>query len=242
MKILLMADGEVGYSILEYLINHHINDLGLVLTVEENSIYKLAKYKNIETYVYQPSLNDVITDIKNIDLGFLVWWPKIIGNPLLGLPRLGFINTHPSYLPYNRGKNYNFWALKESTPFGVTLHLIDDGIDTGPIVAQKEIPYDWTDTGESLYQKAKSEMVNLFKYFYPKIRSGIFTSRSQDSKNATYHHSRELEGASQIELDKFYSGRELINLMRARTFRGHPGSWFMEDGIKYEIFIEIRRV
>ena len=107
-----MADGEVGYSILEYLINHHINDLGLVLTVEENSIYKLAKYKNIETYVYQPSLNDVITDIKNIDLGFLVWWPKIIGNPLLGLPRLGLINTHPSYLPYNRGKNYNFWALK----------------------------------------------------------------------------------------------------------------------------------
>lgn len=242
MKILLMADGDVGYSILEFLITHHINDLALVLTTEENSIYRMAKDSNIETYVYESSLDFLINKFENVDLGLLVWWPKIIRNPLLSIPKLGFINTHPSYLPYNRGKNYNFWALKDSTPFGVTLHLVDDGIDTGAIVAQKEIPYDWTDTGGTLYQKAKKEMVDLFKNTYPDIRSGSFPAKSQDSKNATYHHSKELEDASQIKLNESYTGRELINLMRARTFRGHPGSWFIEDGIKFEVFIEIRKV
>ena len=242
MKILLMADGDVGYSILEFLITHHIDDLALVLTTEENSIYGMAKDNNIQTYVYESSMNFLVDKFENIDLGFLVWWPKIIRNPLLTFPKLGFINTHPSYLPYNRGKNYNFWALKESTPFGVTLHLVDDGIDTGPIIAQKEILYNWTDTGETLYLKAKKEMVDLFKNTYPKIRSGSFPTKSQDSENASFHHSEELESASQIKLDQSYSGRELINLMRARTFRGHPGSWFIEDGIKYEVFIEIRRI
>jgi methionyl-tRNA formyltransferase len=242
MKILLMADGDVGYSILKFLIANHIHDLALVLTTEENSIYGMAKDNNIEAYVYESTMDFLVDKIENIDLGFLVWWPKIIRNPLLSLPKLGFINTHPSYLPYNRGKNYNFWALKESTPFGVTLHLVDDGIDTGAIIAQREIHYDWTDTGETLYLKAKKEMVNLFNNSYPKIRAGSFPTKSQDSENASYHHSKDLEIASQINLDESYSGRELINLMRARTFRGHPGSWFIEDGIKYEVFIEIRKV
>lgn len=242
MKILLMADGDVGYSILEFLIAHHIHDLALVLTTEENSIYKMAKDSNIETYVFKSAMDFLGDRFENIDLGFLVWWPKIIRNPLLSIPKLGFINTHPSYLPYNRGKNYNFWALKESTPFGVTLHLVDDGIDTGPIIAQKEIQYDWTDTGETLYLKAKNEMVGLFKSIYAEIRSGCFSAKSQDSENASYHHSKELEGASQIKLDESYRARDLINLMRARTFRGYPGSWFIEDGIKYEVFIEIRKV
>src|SRR5205807_7477144 len=38
------------------------------------------------------------------ELGFLAWWPEIIRDPLLTLPRRGWINFHPSYLPFNRGK------------------------------------------------------------------------------------------------------------------------------------------
>jgi methionyl-tRNA formyltransferase len=51
-----------------------------------------------------------------------------------------------------------------------------------------------------------------------------------------------LDAASLIKLDELYSGRELINLLRARTFSGHPGCWFIDNGIRYEVSIEIRRV
>ena len=58
----------------------------------------------------------------------------------------------------------------EKVPFGVTLHFIDSGIDTGDIVFQKSIPYDWCDTGETLYKKAQAEMINLFIEKYHLIR------------------------------------------------------------------------
>ena len=47
------------------------------------------------------------------------------------------INLHISYLPYNRGSYPNYWSFKENTPNGVSIHHIDDGIDTGPVLVQK---------------------------------------------------------------------------------------------------------
>ena len=54
----------------------------------------------------------------------------------LGCP---IFNLHISYLPYNRGAHPNFWSFYENTPAGVTIHLIDNGVDTGPIVKQKYV-------------------------------------------------------------------------------------------------------
>jgi methionyl-tRNA formyltransferase len=50
-------------------------------------------------------------------------------------------NLHTSYLPYNRGTHPNFWSFYENTPSGITLHLIDEGIDTGPIVSQRYVNF-----------------------------------------------------------------------------------------------------
>jgi methionyl-tRNA formyltransferase len=50
-------------------------------------------------------------------------------------------NLHISYLPYNRGAHPNFWSFFDNTPAGVTIHLIDEGIDTGPIVYQRYVKF-----------------------------------------------------------------------------------------------------
>jgi len=44
-----------------------------------------------------------------------------------------------------------------------------------------------------------------------------------------------------IELDKAYKARELLDLLRARTFRPHPGAWFLENGERYEVRVEIKK-
>ena len=62
-------------------------------------------------------------------VGILAWWPKIISNKLINLPRKGFINLHNSFLPFNRGKHPYFWAFYEDSPYGVTIHKVDEGID-----------------------------------------------------------------------------------------------------------------
>lgn len=51
------------------------------------------------------------------------------------------LNLHISYLPFNRGTHPNFWAYYDNTPHGVTIHIMDSGVDTGPILFQKYVDF-----------------------------------------------------------------------------------------------------
>ena len=66
---------------------------------------------------------------------------------------------HNSYLPYNRGKNPYFWTFIEEKPYGVTIHKVDEGIDTGEIISQKLIQYDWEDNAGTIYEKSLIRIV-----------------------------------------------------------------------------------
>lgn len=241
MRLLLLADGAVGAKISDFLIEEYADDLVLIVTTKINEIYCNAQEKKIPVTVFDQ--DEVLSKLQsNVDLGVLAWWPKIIKSPLLELPKLGFVNTHPSLLPYNRGKHYNFWALVEQAPFGVTLHLVDSGVDTGPVVAQQAIKYDWSDTGETLYKKAQEAIYELFCSTYPMLRTGQFKAKPQELHAGSFHRAYELESASKIDLDANYRARDLLNLLRARTFSGYPGCWFEENGARYEISINIKKV
>jgi methionyl-tRNA formyltransferase len=242
VKLILFADNVVGLGITQYLLDSFPEDLSLVVTIEKNEIFYLVNKKNIPVCL-SSSIEITRQNLSNgFDLGVLAWWPKIIKKALLQVPRNGFVNTHPSLLPYNRGKHYNFWALVEQAPFGVTLHRVDPGIDTGDIIAQQTIPYDWCDTGESLFFKAQTSMLTLFSQTYPILRAGNFISFPQDKESGSFHHSSEIDQASRIDLDCIYKARDLLNLLRARTFEGHPGCWFEEGGVRYEIGINVRKI
>lgn len=242
MKVLLMADGVVGQDISRFLFDHYPEDIACVVTTGKNEIYLDAQKRGYLTLIYESEAQLLGAVSRGVDLGVLAWWPRIIRQPIIKLANRGFINTHPSLLPYNRGKHYNFWALVEQSPFGVTLHAVDDGIDTGPILAQQAISYDWTDTGESLYRKAQLAMVALFQSSYPEIREGTLVPRVQLANEGSFHHSSEIELASQIVLNKDYSAAYLLNLLRARTFEGHPACWFEDHGSRYQVTIKIERI
>lgn len=73
------------------------------------------------------------------------------------------INLHISLLPYNRGSNPNIWSFLEDTPKGVTIHYIDEGIDTGAILFQKELIFEENnETLSSSYDKLNKEIQSLF--------------------------------------------------------------------------------
>ncbi|MFY9237397.1 MAG: hypothetical protein WAO78_00710, partial [Roseovarius sp.] len=61
----------------------------------------------------------------------------------------------------------------------------------------------------------------------------------QDLGSGSAHFAKELEPASRIDLDRVYRARDLLNLLRARTFTGHPGCFFEHEGQTYEISIKI---
>ena len=114
MKLIVFADGEVGEKILAFLLHTYPDDIAAVVVTEENRIYRQAKDARLPTLIYQD--NDIFYgQIKRFsesyDLGLLVWWPIIIKEPLIDLPVKGFVNFHPSLLPYNRGENIITFGL-----------------------------------------------------------------------------------------------------------------------------------
>lgn len=244
MKVLLMSDGSVGQEICKWMIENYPDDLAAIITVSRNQISNLAAEKAIPTSIYtsEAELLQLVATIGAIDLGILAWWPKLISGNIIRCTRQGFINTHPSYLPFNRGKHYNFWSIVEETPFGVTLHFVDEGIDSGDIVSQTRIPKGWEDTGYSLYLKAQDAMFSIFKDSYPAIREGKINRQPQDLRMGSLHYSHELDKMSRIDLEESYSARELLNLLRARTFPGRPACYFAENEDVYEVTVDIKKI
>jgi methionyl-tRNA formyltransferase len=238
-----MADGDVGTQITKWLINNYRADLALVIVSSRNDLYQILMDEGINCSIYKSS-DDVCVLAKNsdqhFDLGILAWWPTIIKEPLLSFPKYGFINTHPSLLPFNRGKHYNFWAIVEQVPFGATLHFVDNGVDTGDIVAQQPIVYGWEDTGGSLYKKACAAILSLFRATYPQMRKFDLPRKKQDISAGSFHLARELDAACLIDLDREYRARDLLNLIRARTFENKPACWFSDGGRDYEVRIDIK--
>jgi len=244
IKLLLMADHFVGFEISRWLLKEYRDDLALVVTTAENEIFSAMNDAHVPCLVFDTA-EEICAHLSKSgikpDIGVLAWWPKLVKSPLLDIPKYGFINTHPSLLPHNRGKHYNFWALVEQSPFGVSLHFVDEGVDTGDVVAQLRVGYDWEDNGATLYAKASDSMIQLFKDKYPQIRTLEIPRQKQDLSSGSFHLAKELDQASLIVLDRDYSARDLLNLIRARTFHGHPACWFIDGTENYEVRIEIKR-
>ena len=66
------------------------------------------------------------------------------------------INAHPSILPLNKGWQSNFWSVYHNTVKGVTIHFVDQGLDTGDIIAQQKINVTNSETLRNLYYKSRS--------------------------------------------------------------------------------------
>jgi methionyl-tRNA formyltransferase len=179
---------------------------------------------------------------QSVDLTVLAWWPYLVRRHVLEAVSYGTVNLHPSLLPHGRGKDPNFWSIVERRPFGVTLHFVDEGIDSGPVIAQTELPVAWDDTGGTLYRRALEAIVELLSENLDVLLQGRAPRVDQELTAGSFHTRAELEPRSRIDLDATYTARDLLNLLRARTFPGHPGSWFEADGGRYEVRVDISRV
>ena len=240
-KIVLFADGFVGEKLVRFLLKSFRDQVFLIITYDENQISKLAKSAKIKTFVFCNN-NHLISNLpKKFDLGFLLWWPKIIRKETLELPKEGFYNLHPSLLPFSKGKNPNFWAIRNEEPYGVSIHKVGLGIDMGEIIAQKSITYDWEDNGGTLYKKSQKECIDLFKKTFPKILNEKIIKTIKNS-GGSFHLGKEMFLESEINLEKSYKAKDLFNLLRARTFIGKPSCWFLFKKSKYEIRIKINKI
>lgn len=252
MNILLMADYRVGLEVAGYLKKKNEKIVGLAVhpSCMENHINlgyteKIIKLLGLpkERIFNEGELDNgaCLRRIKALrpDVILTVFWGFILKPELINVAPKGCINFHCSFLPYNRGKNPNIWPIVEGTPAGVTLHCIDKGIDSGDIIAQRKVDIEPIDTAESLYYKLTEEFTALFKETWPKIKNGSVKSIKQNKHKGTFHYAKDLHKLDLIDLNKKYTARDLINLIRARTFPPFPSAYFLDKGKKVYVRIQL---
>ena len=131
--------------------------------------------KNAEDSVMQSSEKITPEFIGANNIGFIVsyGYRHILKKEILDLLPGKAINLHVSFLPWNRGADPNFWSVVEDTPKGVSIHHLDEGVDTGDIIVQEEVEFDSDqDTLASSYEKLQTAIQKLFKQHWPDIKSG----------------------------------------------------------------------
>lgn len=175
------------------------------------------------------------------DCGVSAFFGYIIRRPIIDLFPHGIVNLHTSLLPQNRGSYPNVWTIVDRTPAGVTMHLVDEGVDTGPILAQASVKVSPNDTGKSLNAKLESAMIKLFRDNWQSFAQGNLEPVVQDENIATCHKAMDTNSIDEIDLSQNYVAGDLINILRARTFPPHRGAWFEVDGQKYFLKLEIEK-
>lgn len=240
-KIVLFANSIIGLQIAHYLKKQNENIVALIIHPSSNEILADSIKNEVKpsycfdaTEMYDQKVLHTLQSLKP-DIGICAWFGYILKKEIINLFPCGIINTHNSYLPYNRGKYPQSWAIATQSPYGVSLHYIDKGIDTGDILIRKRIPISIIDNGATLYNKGIDTVIKIFKRHWPAIKTNKIQRVKQRLNYATHHYARQIDSLDKIELNKKYKAIDLINQIRARNFNNKTYAYFIYEGKKIYI-------
>lgn len=197
-------------------------------------VKELALSRGLE--VVQPeTLKDrsVVENIAGLkpDLIVVAAYGRIIPAELLNLPEFGCINVHPSLLPLYRGSSPIAAAILQGDEVtGVTIMLMDKGMDTGPILTQKTVAISGEDTAGSLTARLAQVGAQLLVATLPQWLGGKITSQTQDESRASYTKVISKEDG---QMDWHVTALELWR--RVRAFDPWPGCYTWWQGKRLKI-------
>lgn len=170
---------------------------------------------------------------KEPELGVMAFVTAILPERVLEIPREGTIEYHPSLLPRHRGRSSMNWAIIQGDEVtGLSIFWVERGVDTGPILLQKEAPIAEHDTMGSLYfEKLYPMGLEALKEAVHLVEAGEAPRIRQDESQATYEPPCEDEHAG---IDWSAPARDVYNLIRGCNPR--PGAHTRLNGLMLRLF------
>jgi methionyl-tRNA formyltransferase len=159
----------------------------LFLGYAESQVIDFLLTEGNEVYRIGPDEKITLEKISGIAPDFIVsyGYRKIIGADIVRtFPNI--INLHISMLPWNRGADPNFWSFVEDTPKGVTIHYLDEWIDRGDIIAQREVSFPRDATLRTSYNGLRLEVEQLFRETWPAICAGTCNRKKQEGRGSRH--------------------------------------------------------
>jgi methionyl-tRNA formyltransferase len=244
MRYAFAGDRNIALKILEFLIDKGFKPLALFVCDESKATHhnELVEKASLDSkfVFYGNDFKKNLDLIKSLNLDYIIGihFPYIIPNEFLFTPKIGVINLHPAYLPYNKGWHTPSWAIIDGSKYGATLHFMDQTLDTGDIIHQLDIKPQLTDTADSLYKKVLDLEFQVFKEAFSELIS-LNPKRTKQIENGTSYSKKDLSKAQEIKIDQFYTGLEIINKLRGLTTNNVKESAYFLNEVGKKIHITI---
>jgi methionyl-tRNA formyltransferase len=168
--------------------------------------------------IAHPATQETIAELQP-DVVCVACFPQRIPGTLLALPRYGFLNIHPSLLPAYRGPAPLFWIFRNGElSAGVTIHIMDETLDTGDIVAQSPVVFSDGICGVEAEQQCAAAGAQLLVQVVDGLRQGVLHRYPQQGM-VSY---APLPGPKDFEISTDWSARRAFNFMRGTAEWGMP--------------------
>lgn len=206
---------------------------GLALKSPPEKEWGLAR--GVEVVQPEKITEDFIASLeaRRWDVFVVAAYGKILPQRVLSIPRMGAVNMHPSLLPRLRGPSpIRSAILKDEKVVGVSIMLLDEQMDHGPLLAQEEVPCVWPPRGSELDTLLAESGARLLASTLPAYLEGRIAPREQDHTAATYcgFFAKE-DGEIRLSEDPYK------NLLKVRAFDGWPGTYLFceRDGSRLRV-------
>ena len=200
MKIVFMGTPDFAVGALEALVEagHEVvavvtqpdKPKGRGKEMQQTPVKTCAIKHNIEVFqpvkIKTPEAVEVLKQY-GADLFVVAAFGQILSKEILDMPKFGCVNIHASLLPKYRGAAPIQWAILDGEKeTGVTIMQMNEGLDTGDMLAKVTVPIEDTDTGESLFDKLAEAGAKLLIETIPQIEAGTIKPEVQDDSLSTY--------------------------------------------------------
>ncbi|MDD5731715.1 MAG: methionyl-tRNA formyltransferase [Patescibacteria group bacterium] len=245
LKLVFMGTPEFSVKILEGILNDSYNIIGVITEPDKpvgrsqelvpTPVKKFALEKGLKVFQPEKKINvfEAVSEL-NPDLVVVAAYGKIITKETLEVPKYGCINFHGSLLPKLRGASPIQTAILEGAEkTGVTIMVMDENMDTGPILTTVEIPLDKKETTTTLRAKMLEYGLPLLLKTIPEYVDGELKPIVQNNDEVTYTKMIEKEDG-RINFEKSAEEEE----RKLRAFNEWPGTFCFWDSKRIK-FIEV---
>ncbi len=221
LKIGYFADGPWSHKAFEKIIADPTIKIMFIVPRNDTKDMQLKNYAeqyNID-YITGAKVNsdEFIEKVSayGCDLFVSMSYNQIFRNRIINVPPMKTINCHAGKLPFYRGRNILNWVLiNDEKEFGITVHYVDEGIDTGDIILQRTYPVTDEDTYHSLLMDAHEDCAVVLYDALKMLQDGTATRQKQDEIHPVGFYCGERTVGDEI-VDWNQSSRKVFNFIRS---------------------------
>ena len=226
MRIGYFADGPWSHLALEKILSNSMFSLAFICARFDNPdpiLKNKAEEKNIP-FVIHEDINSSefisLVDEYACDIFVSMSFNQIFRSEILSKTPIGIINCHAGKLPFYRGRNILNWALiNDENEFAVTVHYVDEGVDTGDIILQKSYPITDEDDYSTLLSRAHQYCAEVLYEALNKISHGESERVCQkDIHPVGFYCTQRKVGDEKLDWNQV--SRQVFNFVRAICLPG----------------------